>query len=58
MLGQEMPWDLFVEEVGGHVAWAGEGGSRVVGGEGPMTVARGERNMTRDVVVYQSRIAS
>ena len=22
MLGQEMPRDLFVEEVGGHVAWA------------------------------------
>ena len=25
MLGQQMPWDLFVEEVGGHMAW-GVGG--------------------------------
>ena len=36
---------------------AGEGGSRVVGGEGPMTVAHAEWNMTRDVTVCQSRIA-
>ena len=35
---------------------AGEGGSRVVGGEGPMTVARGERNMMRDIAVCQSLI--